>query len=310
MQTPKNYCNMVKPSFPKTQHTDWFLVSYSHCRFNFTKIWTWNMSGFLEIRQNAVLIIWLCTLTHWFVTEDKWTGIHRMPVHENIEKFLFVFFNKRIKRKYFVQPLLQRCLFPLQDYLFLLQIFCHCLSLSFCLCFKIRSDRDKNRMLRYSVTGPGADQPPTGIFIINPISGQVSVTKPLDREHISNFHVRLRSAGQQQEHMWHLLQISVELDFVVILEYKQPWVSWVSGGPKLLVVIVHVFKSPKVCVQPKKEQQPMRTLRLLQSWIRAQKCWTYIWQKTNPVCSDFKAEMNSYFPAEIQLVETKPCVLM
>lgn len=44
-------------------------------------------------------------------------------------------------------------------------------------------------MLRYSVTGPGADQPPTGIFIINPISGQLSVTKPLDREHISNFHV-------------------------------------------------------------------------------------------------------------------------
>lgn len=64
--------------------------------------------------------------------------------------------------------------------------------------FQIRSDRDKNRMLRYSVTGPGADQPPTGIFIINPISGQLSVTKPLDREHISNFHVRLHSIGQQQ----------------------------------------------------------------------------------------------------------------
>lgn len=54
---------------------------------------------------------------------------------------------------------------------------------------QIRSDRDKNRMLRYSVTGPGADQFPSGIFIINPISGQLSVTKPLDREHISNFHV-------------------------------------------------------------------------------------------------------------------------
>ncbi len=61
---------------------------------------------------------------------------------------------------------------------------------------QIRSDRDKNRMLRYSVTGPGADQPPTGIFIINPISGQLSVTKPLDREHISNFHVRLSTPWQ------------------------------------------------------------------------------------------------------------------
>ncbi|KAG7244861.1 hypothetical protein INR49_029158, partial [Caranx melampygus] len=66
----------------------------------------------------------------------------------------------------------------------------------------IRSDRDKNRMLRYSVTGPGADQPPTGIFIINPISGQLSVTKPLDREHISNFHLRAHAVdlnGNQVE---------------------------------------------------------------------------------------------------------------
>ncbi|MGH0157433.1 UNVERIFIED_CONTAM: hypothetical protein FKN15_055932 [Acipenser sinensis] len=66
----------------------------------------------------------------------------------------------------------------------------------------IRSDRDKNRSLRYSVTGPGADQPPTGIFIINPISGELSVTKPLDREQISNFHLRAHAVdlnGNQVE---------------------------------------------------------------------------------------------------------------
>uniref|UniRef100_A0A3B4AKX7 Cadherin domain-containing protein n=1 Tax=Periophthalmus magnuspinnatus TaxID=409849 RepID=A0A3B4AKX7_9GOBI len=78
-----------------------------------------------------------------------------------------------------------------------------------CICYtclrsspQIRSDRDKNRLLRYSVTGPGADQPPTGIFIINPISGQLSVTKPLDREHISNFHLRAHAVdlnGNQVE---------------------------------------------------------------------------------------------------------------
>lgn len=55
--------------------------------------------------------------------------------------------------------------------------------------FQIRSDRDKINALRYSVTGPGADQTPTGLFIIDPITGQLSVTKPLDREQISNFHV-------------------------------------------------------------------------------------------------------------------------
>ncbi|KAM4548235.1 cadherin-2-like [Odontesthes bonariensis] len=67
---------------------------------------------------------------------------------------------------------------------------------------RIRSDRDRNRLLRYSVTGPGADQPPTGIFIINPISGQLSVTKPLDREQISNFHLRAHAVdlnGNQVE---------------------------------------------------------------------------------------------------------------
>uniref|UniRef100_A0A8C5SZR4 Cadherin 2 n=1 Tax=Laticauda laticaudata TaxID=8630 RepID=A0A8C5SZR4_LATLA len=56
--------------------------------------------------------------------------------------------------------------------------------------------------LRYSVTGPGADQPPTGIFIINPISGQLSVTKPLDREQIASFHLRAHAVdvnGNQVE---------------------------------------------------------------------------------------------------------------
>ncbi|XP_037554093.1 cadherin-2 [Nematolebias whitei] len=67
---------------------------------------------------------------------------------------------------------------------------------------RIHSDRDKNRMLRYSVTGPGADQFPSGIFIIDPASGQLSVTKPLDREHISNFHLRAHAVdvnGNQVE---------------------------------------------------------------------------------------------------------------
>ncbi|XP_063075436.1 cadherin-2-like [Engraulis encrasicolus] len=66
----------------------------------------------------------------------------------------------------------------------------------------IRSDHDKNRSLRYSVTGPGADQPPTGIFFIDPVSGSLSVNRPLDREHISNFHLRAHAVdlnGNQVE---------------------------------------------------------------------------------------------------------------
>uniref|UniRef100_A0A665VP02 Cadherin-2-like n=1 Tax=Echeneis naucrates TaxID=173247 RepID=A0A665VP02_ECHNA len=67
---------------------------------------------------------------------------------------------------------------------------------------RIRSDHDKSRSLRYSVTGPGADQPPTGIFIIDPISGELSVNKPLDREHIPSFHLRAHAVdlnGNQVE---------------------------------------------------------------------------------------------------------------
>lgn len=67
---------------------------------------------------------------------------------------------------------------------------------------RIRSDNDKKSSLRYSVTGPGADQPPTGIFLINPISGELSVNKPLDREDISNFHLRAHAVdlnGNQVE---------------------------------------------------------------------------------------------------------------
>uniref|UniRef100_A0A671QZP6 Cadherin-2-like n=1 Tax=Sinocyclocheilus anshuiensis TaxID=1608454 RepID=A0A671QZP6_9TELE len=67
---------------------------------------------------------------------------------------------------------------------------------------KIQSDRDKSNTLRYSVTGPGADQNPTGLFIIDPITGILSVTKPLDREHIPNFHLRAHAVdinGNQME---------------------------------------------------------------------------------------------------------------
>ncbi|XP_066537158.1 cadherin-2-like [Hoplias malabaricus] len=67
---------------------------------------------------------------------------------------------------------------------------------------RIRSDHDSKVSLRYSVTGPGADQPPTGIFSINPISGELSVLKPLDREHIASFHLRAHAVdlnGNQVE---------------------------------------------------------------------------------------------------------------
>lgn len=56
---------------------------------------------------------------------------------------------------------------------------------------QIRSDQDKDISIRYSITGVGADQPPNEVFNIDPVLGKMFVTKPLDREHRSSYHVGL-----------------------------------------------------------------------------------------------------------------------
>ncbi|XP_064154587.1 cadherin-4-like isoform X2 [Anguilla rostrata] len=54
----------------------------------------------------------------------------------------------------------------------------------------IRSDQDREIQIRYSITGVGADQPPNEVFRIDPVAGKMFVTKPLDREERSSYHLR------------------------------------------------------------------------------------------------------------------------
>ncbi|NXI75275.1 CADH4 protein, partial [Rhipidura dahli] len=55
---------------------------------------------------------------------------------------------------------------------------------------RIRSDKDKEIHIRYSITGVGADQPPMEVFNIDPVSGRMYVTRPMDREERASYHLR------------------------------------------------------------------------------------------------------------------------
>lgn len=52
---------------------------------------------------------------------------------------------------------------------------------------QIKSNRDKETKVFYSITGQGADKPPVGVFIIERETGWLKVTQPLDREAIAKY---------------------------------------------------------------------------------------------------------------------------
>ncbi|XP_010149980.1 PREDICTED: desmoglein-4, partial [Eurypyga helias] len=55
---------------------------------------------------------------------------------------------------------------------------------------KIRSDCEENHPITYSITGVGIDQPPYGIFVINPRTGEINITSIVDREITPVFLIR------------------------------------------------------------------------------------------------------------------------
>ncbi|XP_014955998.3 cadherin-3 [Ovis aries] len=52
---------------------------------------------------------------------------------------------------------------------------------------QLKSNKDRGTKIFYSITGPGADSPPEGIFAIEKETGWLLLNKPLDREKIAKY---------------------------------------------------------------------------------------------------------------------------
>ncbi|CAN0423474.1 unnamed protein product [Lampetra planeri] len=63
----------------------------------------------------------------------------------------------------------------------------------------------------YRITGPGADEDPMGVFIVDPVSGWLSVTKTLDRELIKEFldngHAVDKNGHPVENHVYLLIDV-------------------------------------------------------------------------------------------------------
>ncbi|XP_072298419.1 B-cadherin-like [Eucyclogobius newberryi] len=69
---------------------------------------------------------------------------------------------------------------------------------------QIRFNHDTAHVIHYSITGPGADQPPEGLFTMNKTSGILYVMEALDREATGHYtlmvHAVIEGFGQAEDH--------------------------------------------------------------------------------------------------------------
>ncbi|XP_058011238.1 cadherin-1-like isoform X2 [Ahaetulla prasina] len=81
---------------------------------------------------------------------------------------------------------------------------------------QIKSSKEKESTVYYSITGEGADRPPVGIFIIERETGQLKVTRPLDREKIPRYqlfcHAVLANGQTAEEPMEVIINIGDQND--------------------------------------------------------------------------------------------------
>ncbi|XP_067392869.1 B-cadherin-like [Emydura macquarii macquarii] len=100
---------------------------------------------------------------------------------------------------------------------------------------QIKSNRDKEIKVYYSITGQGADMPPEGVFVIERESGLLNVTKPLDREDISSYilfsHAVSANGNPVEDPMEIIIKVSDQNDNRP--EFTQPvFTGFVEEGAK------------------------------------------------------------------------------
>ncbi|KAL3064544.1 hypothetical protein OYC64_000741 [Pagothenia borchgrevinki] len=107
----------------------------------------------------------------------------------------------------------------------------------------IRSDQDKDISIRYSITGVGADQPPNEVFNIDPVVGKMFVTKPLDREHRSSYHLRAHAVDMNGNQVENPIDLYI---FVIDMNDNRPefknqvYNGSVDEGSKPGTYVMHV----------------------------------------------------------------------
>ncbi|XP_077586878.1 cadherin-4-like [Stigmatopora nigra] len=108
----------------------------------------------------------------------------------------------------------------------------------------IRSDQDQDISIRYSITGVGADQPPNEVFNIDPVIGKMFVTKPLDREHRSSYHLRAHAVDMNGNKVENPIDLYI---FVIDMNDNRPefknqvYNGSVDEGSKPGTYVMHLF---------------------------------------------------------------------
>ncbi|XP_062442289.1 cadherin-1-like, partial [Rhea pennata] len=100
---------------------------------------------------------------------------------------------------------------------------------------QIKSNKDKETKVFYSITGQGADTPPVGVFTIERETGWLEVTKPLDREEIDRYilfsHAVSASGQPVEDPMEIIITVTDQNDNRPVFT-KQVFIGYIEEGAK------------------------------------------------------------------------------